>query len=109
LPEEIAVRVGEYELISGEDYTFNSTNGALVIFVRSILYYFGNIEIEGKTGCRKMFPATAYRYKKKVTGTASATPTSASAGTEITLSATPDSGWILKEWQIGTKRHKHLK
>ena len=33
-------------------------------------------------------------------GTAFATPAAAAAGTEITLSATPDSGFHFKEWQI---------
>lgn len=99
LPEEIAVRVGEYELISGKDYTFNSTNGALVIFVRSILYYFGNIEIEAN-GVPEGVSSYSVSVQKEGHGTASATPTSGSPGTEITLSATPDSGWILKEWQI---------
>ncbi len=96
LPEEIAVRVGEHKLTSGEDYTFNSTNGALVIFVRSI---FGNIEIEAN-GVPEGVSGYSVSVQKEGHGTASATPTSGSAGTEITLSATPDSGWILKEWQI---------
>ena len=33
-------------------------------------------------------------------GTASASPTSAEQGTEITLTATPDSGYHFKEWQV---------
>lgn len=33
-------------------------------------------------------------------GTASARPTSAEAGTEITLTASPDSGYVFKEWQV---------
>ena len=33
-------------------------------------------------------------------GTASASPAKAAAGTEITLSATPDKGYHLKEWQV---------
>jgi len=33
-------------------------------------------------------------------GTGSASPTSAEAGTEITLSASPDSGYVFKEWEV---------
>lgn len=96
LPEEIAIRTGGHELTSSEDYTYDSTNGALEIFIRSI---YGNIEIEA-TGVPEGVSSYSVSVQKEGHGTASATPTSASAGTEITLSATPDSGWILKEWQV---------
>ena len=33
-------------------------------------------------------------------GTGSASPTSAEAGTEITLSASPDSGYVFKDWEV---------
>ena len=33
-------------------------------------------------------------------GTATATPTTAAAGTAITLSSTPDAGYVFKEWQV---------
>ena len=35
-------------------------------------------------------------------GTASVSPDKAVAGAEITLSATPDKGYHLKEWQVGS-------
>jgi len=48
--------------------------------------------------------APAAEYTVTVTtegdGTASASPAKAAAGTEITLSATPDKGYHLKEWQV---------
>jgi hypothetical protein len=96
LPAEIAVRVGEHKLTSGDDYSYNSTSGELEIFARSIG---GNIEIEAN-GVPEGVSSYSVSVQKEGHGTASATPTSGSPGTEITLSATPDSGWILKEWQI---------
>ena len=96
LPAEIAVRSGEHDLISGDDYSYNSTSGELEIFARSIG---GNIEIEAN-GVPEGVSSYSVSVQKEGHGTASATPTSGSPGTEITLSATPDSGWILKEWQI---------
>ena len=49
-------------------------------------------------------PPTPTEYTVTVTsggnGTASASPDKAAAGTEITLNATPDKGYHLKEWQV---------
>ncbi len=59
----------------------------------------GDIEIEAN-GVPEGVSSYSVSVQKEGHGTASATPTSGSAGTEIALSATPDSGWILKEWQI---------
>lgn len=56
-------------------------------------------------GAVSLYPVwTANNYTVTVTnngnGTASASPTSGAEGTEITLTATPDSGYQLKEWQV---------
>ncbi|MGI6617620.1 MAG: InlB B-repeat-containing protein [Saccharofermentanales bacterium] len=91
LPENISVKVGETELTKGTGYTYDSTSGALVIFAASIT---GDIEIKGKG-----VPIYNVTVQKEGNGTATATPTSGIAGTEITLSAIPDSGWQLKKWQ----------
>ena len=91
LPENISVKVGETELTKGTGYTYNSTSGALVIFAASIT---GDIEIKGKG-----VPIYNVTVQKEGNGTATATPTSGIAGTEITLSATADPGWQLKKWQ----------
>ena len=92
LPENISVKVGATELTKGTGYTYDSTSGALKIFAASIT---GDIEIEGRG-----VPIHNVTVQKEGNGTAYATPTSGIAGTEITLSATPDSGWRLREWQI---------
>ena len=91
LPENISVKVGETELTKGTGYTYDSTSGALVIFAASIT---GDIEIKGEG-----VPIYNVTVQKEGNGTATATPTSGIAGTEISLNATPDSGWQLKEWQ----------
>ena len=53
---------------------------------------------------RSVTPPTPTEYTVTVTssgnGTASASPSKAVAGAEITLSATPDKGYHLKEWQV---------
>ncbi len=59
----------------------------------------GDIEIEAN-GVPEGASSYSVTVQKEGHGTASATPISGSAGTEIALNATPDSGWILKEWQI---------
>ena len=91
LPENISVKVGETELTKGTGYTYDSTSGALVIFAASIT---GDIEIKAKG-----VPVHNVTVQTEGNGTASATPTSGIAGTEISLSDTPDSGWQLKEWR----------
>ena len=61
-----------------------------------------NVEI--KAIFEKDAPPTPTEYTVTVTssgnGTASASPSKAVAGAEITLSATPDKGYHLKEWQV---------
>ncbi|MDB7885612.1 InlB B-repeat-containing protein, partial [Flavonifractor plautii] len=61
-----------------------------------------NVEIEAIF--EKDAPPTPTEYTVTVTsggnGTASASPAKAVAGAEITLSATPDKGYHLKEWQV---------
>jgi uncharacterized repeat protein (TIGR02543 family) len=50
------------------------------------------------------FPATPISYTVTVQndghGTGSASPSSAEAGTEVILTATPSNGYVFKEWQI---------
>ncbi|MCC2232859.1 InlB B-repeat-containing protein, partial [Lachnospiraceae bacterium CLA-AA-H215] len=61
-----------------------------------------NVEI--KAIFEKDAPPTPTEYTVTVTssgnGTASASPSKAVAGAEITLTATPDKGYHLKEWQV---------
>ena len=63
-----------------------------------------NNNVEIKAIFEKDAPPTPTEYTVTVTteggGTASASPAKAAAGTEITLSATPDKGYHLKEWQV---------
>ena len=61
-------------------------------------------EVEIKAIFEEDAPPTPTEYTVTVTsggnGTASASPAKAVAGAEITLSATPDKGYHLKEWQV---------
>ena len=61
-------------------------------------------EVEIKAIFEEDAPPTPTEYTVTVTsggnGTASASPDKAAAGTEITLNATPDKGYHLKEWQV---------
>ena len=61
-------------------------------------------DVEIKAIFEKDAPPTPTEYTVTVTsggnGTASASPAKAVAGAEITLSATPDKGYHLKEWQV---------
>ena len=61
-----------------------------------------NVEI--KAIFEKDAPPTPTEYTVTVTteggGTASASPAKAAAGTEITLTATPNTGYHFKEWQV---------
>ena len=63
-----------------------------------------NNNVEIKAIFEKDAPPTPTEYTVTVTsggnGTASASPSKAVAGAEITLSATPDKGYHLKEWQV---------
>ncbi|MDB7906955.1 InlB B-repeat-containing protein [Flavonifractor plautii] len=63
-----------------------------------------NNNVEIKAIFEKDAPPTPTEYTVTVTsggnGTASASPAKAVAGAEITLSATPDKGYHLKEWQV---------
>ena len=63
-----------------------------------------NNNVEVKAIFEKDAPPTPTEYTVTVTsggnGTASASPSKAVAGAEITLSATPDKGYHLKEWQV---------
>ena len=63
-----------------------------------------NNNVEIKAIFEKDVPPTPTEYTVTVTsggnGTASASPAKAVAGAEITLSATPDKGYHLKEWQV---------
>ena len=91
LPETISVRMNGDTLTEDDDYTYDSTSGVLQIPATSIN---GDIEIEANG-----VPIRNVTVQTEGNGTASATPTSGPAGTEITLSATPDSGWQLKKWE----------
>ena len=61
-------------------------------------------DVEVKAIFEEDAPPTPTEYTVTVTsggnGTASASPSKAVAGAEITLSATPDKGYHLKEWQV---------
>ncbi|NLM14535.1 MAG: hypothetical protein GX218_01570 [Clostridiaceae bacterium] len=119
LPPEISVRVGETELTRNKDYTYDSGTGDLTISANSIydnleqpnIFVFrpnsvarsgggtrskgGDIEIEAKG-----VPIVRYvTVQTEGNGIATATPASGIMGTEITLNATPDSGWQLKKWE----------
>ena len=63
-----------------------------------------NNNVEIKAIFEKDVPPTPTEHTVTVTsggnGTASASPPKAVAGAEITLSATPDKGYHLKEWQV---------
>ena len=63
-----------------------------------------NNNVEIKAIFEKDVPPTPTEHTVTVTsggnGTASASPSKAVAGAEITLSATPDKGYHLKEWQV---------
>ena len=63
-----------------------------------------NNNVEIKAIFEKDVPPTPTEYTVTVTsggnGTASASPAKAVASAEITLSATPDKGYHLKEWQV---------
>ncbi len=63
-----------------------------------------NNNVEIKAIFEKDAPPTPTEYTVTATsggnGTASASPAKAVAGAEITLSATPDKGYHLKEWQV---------
>ena len=63
-----------------------------------------NNNVEIKAIFEKDAPPTPTEYTVTVTteggGTASASPTKAAAGTEITLTATPNTGYHFKEWQV---------
>ena len=63
-----------------------------------------NNNVEIKAIFEKDAPPTPTEYTVTVTteggGTASASPAKAAAGTEITLTATPDTGYHFKEWQV---------
>ena len=63
-----------------------------------------NNNVEIKAIFEKDAPPTPTEYTVTVTsggnGTASSSPSKAVAGAEITLSATPDKGYHLKEWQV---------
>ena len=63
-----------------------------------------NNNVEIKAIFEKDAPPTPTEYTVTVTsggnGTASASPAKAVAGAEITLTATPDKGYHLKEWQV---------
>ena len=63
-----------------------------------------NNNVEIKAIFEKDAPPTPTEYTVTVTsggnGTASASPAKAAAGTEITLTATPNTGYHFKEWQV---------
>lgn len=57
----------------------------------------GKITLEGEVSDSSVYSITV---ENDGNGTASASPASAAEGTEITLTATPNSGYRFKEWQV---------
>ena len=92
LPEDIIVKVGETTLTKGAGYDYNSTSGALLIHKE---YINEDIEIVAN-GVPVVYDVTV---QTEGSGTAYATPSSATMGTQIALTATPATGWKFKEWQ----------
>ena len=61
----------------------------------------GTADVEIKAIFEEIPPATySVTVSNDGNGTASASPTSGAAGTEVTLTATPNDGYRLKEWQV---------
>ena len=91
MPNE-GYRFKEWEVISG---------GVTIVDDK---FTMPNNNVEIKAIFEKDAPPTPTEYTVTVTsggnGTASASPAKAVAGAEITLSATPDKGYHLKEWQV---------
>ena len=82
----------EWQVISGN------------VTIRDDKFLMPDSNVEIKAIFEKDAPPTPTEYTVTVTssgnGTASASPSKAVAGAEITLSATPDKGYHLKEWQV---------
>ena len=74
------------------------------VSIKDNKFTMSNNNVEIKAIFEKDAPPTPTEYTVTVTssgnGTASASPSKAVAGAEITLSATPDKGYHLKEWQV---------
>ena len=90
-PDE-GYRFKEWEVISGN------------VTIKDDKFLMPDSNVEIKAIFEKDAPPTPTEYTVTVTssgnGTASASPSKAVAGAEITLSATPDKGYHLKEWQV---------
>ena len=82
----------EWEVISGN------------VTIKDDKFTMPNNNVEIKAIFEKDAPPTPTEYTVTVTteggGTASASPAKAAAGTEITLTATPNTGYHFKEWQV---------
>ena len=79
-----AWEIGGTEYQVGDSYTVN-----------------GDTEIKALWKDSVILPAEyTVTVKTEGSGTASASPAMAVAGREITLTATPDTGWHFKEWQV---------
>ena len=90
-PDE-GYRFKEWEVMSGN------------VTIKDDKFLMPDSNVEIKAIFEKDAPPTPTEYTVTVTssgnGTASASPAKAVAGAEITLSATPDKGYHLKEWQV---------
>ncbi len=90
-PDE-GYRFKEWEVMSGN------------VTIKDDKFLMPDSNVEIKAIFEKDAPPTPTEYTVTVTssgnGTASASPSKAVAGAEITLSATPDKGYHLKEWQV---------
>ena len=88
-----------------EGYHFKEwqvVSGGVVIENNKFLMPDTNVEV--KAFFKEGAPPAPTKYTVTVTteggGTASASPAKAAAGTEITLTATPNTGYHFKEWQV---------
>ena len=97
-PVDNGSRLTEPTAPTKEDYHFDGwyydNNGS------SVKWNFDDTVTRAMTLTAKWAQIHAVTVTTDGGGTASANPASASAGTEITLTATPDKGYHFKEWQV---------